>query len=228
MNPSGGRSGDSPVLTQAMENYLKVIVEILEHRERATTSSIAEHMGIASPSVTSMIKKLAELKLVTHEPYQGVRLTGVGEKTALEVVRHHRLLELYLSQALGVPWDQVHDEADKLEHVLSEDLEDRIDAALGSPTVDPHGSPIPTRDGTVKRVAARFLSEVLAGESVTVVEVGDRDPELLRYLGGLELYPGTQIEVVRVEPCNGPFVIRNGTSEIILGRVAAGQIRVTR
>lgn len=216
------------MLTQAMENYLKAIFEILEHYDRATTSLIAQSIGIASSSVTAMIKKLAELNLVTHQPYQGVRLTAVGEKTALEIVRHHRLLELYLAEALGVPWDLVHDEADKLEHVLSEDLEDRIDAALGSPTVDPHGSPIPARDGTVSRVEACYLADITAGETVCVVEVGDRDPEFLRYLGELELYPGTRIEVVRVEPYDGPFVIRNGDREIILGRAAAKEIRVTR
>lgn len=216
-----------PSLTQAMENYLKAIFEILEHSERATTSSIAERMGIASPSVTAMVKKLAELKLVTHEPYQGVRLTAVGKKTALEIVRHHRLVELYLAEALGVPWDQVHDEAEKLEHVISEDLEDRIDAALGSPAFDPHGAPIPARDGSVRRVAARTLADVPVGQTVTIVEVDDRDPELLRYLGGLELYPGTRIEVLRVEPYSGPFVLRRDGSEFVLGRAAATEIRVT-
>lgn len=220
-------SKNTAVLTQAMENYLKAIFEILEQRDRATTSLIAERIGIASPSVTAMVKKLAELNLVTHRPYQGVQLTVVGEKTALEIVRHHRLLELYLAEALGMPWDRVHDEAEKLEHVISEDLEDRIDAALGSPTVDPHGSPIPARDGTVQRVKVRNLSDVPAGQTVTVVEVGDRDPELLRYLGDLRLYPGTQIEVIRIEPFDGPFVIDNDGREFILGRAAAREIRVT-
>jgi DtxR family Mn-dependent transcriptional regulator len=216
-----------PKLTQAMENYLKAIFEILERSDRATTSSIAERMEIASPSVTAMVKKLAELRLVTHEPYQGVRLTPVGQKTALEVVRHHRLLELYLAEALGVPWDQVHDEAEKLEHVISEDLEDRIDAALGNPDFDPHGAPIPARDGSVRKVETRALAEVPVGQTVTVVEVDDRDPELLRYLGELELYPGAQIEVLKVEPYSGPFVLRRDGSEFVLGRAAAAEIQVT-
>jgi DtxR family Mn-dependent transcriptional regulator len=211
-----------------MENYLKVIYEILEKSDRATTSSIALRMGIASPSVTAMIKRLAGLNLVTHEPYQGVRLTEVGSKTAIEVVRHHRLLELYLAEALGVPWDQVHDEAEKLEHAISEDLEDRIAAVLGHPTVDPHGSPIPARDGSIERVDGEPLTGVGAGETVTVVEVDDRDAELLRYLGELELFPGALVEVLRVEPYEGPFVLRVGDRELILGRVAAREIRVAR
>ncbi len=214
-------------LTQSMENYLKAIFEILEHDERATTSSIAERMGIAAPSVTAMVKKLAELKLVSHEPYQGVTLTRVGEMAAIEVVRHHRLIEKYLADALGVPWDQVHDEAEKLEHVISEDLEDRIDGALGHPTVDPHGAPIPARDGTVVRVVARPLSDAASGDRVVVVEVDDRDPSLLRYLGERHLYPGTAIEVVRVEPYGGPTVLRVGTSEFSIGRDAVAMIRVT-
>ncbi len=214
------------MLSDSMENYLKVIYEILEKSDRATTSSIAERMGIASPSVTSMIKKLAEMKLVTHEPYQGVRLTAVGEKTALEVVRHHRLLELYLAEALGVPWDQVHDEAEKLEHVISEDLEDRIAAALGHPTVDPHGSPIPARDGSFQRVDVTPLVDIAPGVRVIVVEVEDRDPELLRYLGELQLFPGTTVEVTRVEPYDGPIVLRAGGREIIIGRAAAAEIQV--
>jgi len=210
-----------------MENYLKTIFEILEKNDLATTSSIAGGLGVASPSATAMVKKLAELKLVTHEPYQGVRLTAIGEKTALEIVRHHRLLELYLSEALGVPWDKVHDEAEKLEHVLSEELEDRIASALGHPTTDPHGAPIPARDGTFERVDGRRLSEVAPGEHVTVVEVEDRDPELLRYLGGLKLYPGTEVEVLSVEPYNGPIVLRRGKHEFSLGRGEADEIQVT-
>lgn len=210
-----------------MENYIKVIYEVLERSDRATTSSIAERMGIAPSSVTAMIKKLAELKLVTHAPYQGVGLTEVGEKTALEVVRHHRLVELYLAEALGVPWDRVHDEAEKLEHVISEDLEDRIAAALGHPTVDPHGAPIPARDGSFQRVDAAPLCDAEAGARVVVVEVEDRDPELLRYLGDLKLYPGTRLEVLRVEPYEGPVVLKSDEREIIIGRAAAAEVLVT-
>jgi DtxR family transcriptional regulator, Mn-dependent transcriptional regulator len=214
-------------LTQSMENYLKAIFEILEREDRATTSSIAERMSLAAPSVTAMIKKLAELRLVTHEPYQGVRLTRAGEMAAAEVVRHHRLIETYLAGALGVPWDRVHDEAEKLEHVISEDLEDRIDGALGFPTVDPHGAPIPARDGTVRRATARPLLEVSAGETVMVVEVDDRNPELLRYLGARRLYPGTGVNVIRVEPFGGSLVIRVDEDEFFIGREAAADVRVS-
>jgi DtxR family Mn-dependent transcriptional regulator len=215
------------MLSQSMENYLKAIYEIQERADKATTSSIAARMNIASPSVTAMVKKLAELRLVSHEPYQGAMLTEAGRKAALEVVRHHRLLELYLNEALGVPWDRVHDEAERLEHVISEDIEDRMSDALGNPTVDPHGAPIPTRDGSVKRVEAQMLAMVPAGETVTVVEVEDRDPELLRYLGELELYPGTEIKVLKIEPFDGPFYIRRKDKEFVLGRAAAREILVS-
>jgi len=210
-----------------MENYLKVIFEILEHEERANTTAIAGVLGIAPASVTAMLKKLADLNMITYEPYQGVRLTEVGEKTALEVLRHHRLLELYLAEALDVPWDRVHEEAERLEHALSEDLEERIAAALGDPTVDPHGSPIPSRDGTINRRARRRLSMVPAGETVTVIEVGDRDPDLLRYLGKLEMYPGTEVKVLAIEAFPGPLVLSSKGREFILGREAAERIQVS-
>jgi len=215
------------VLSEAMQNYLKVIYEVLERHDRATTSAIARRMGIAAPSVTAMVKKLAGLKLVTHAPYQGVRLSPVGEKMALEIVRHHRLIELYLSEALGVPWDRVHAEAEKLEHVISDELEERISAALGNPAFDPHGAPIPGPDGTLERIEARTLADVPAGDTVRVVEVDDRDPELLRYVGDLALFPGTELQVLRVEPFNGPFVVRVDGRERVVGRAAANEIRVT-
>jgi DtxR family Mn-dependent transcriptional regulator len=210
-----------------MENYLKAIFEILEREERASTSSIAERMDLAAPSVTAMIKKLAELRLVTHEPYQGVRLTRAGEMAAAEVVRHHRLIEKYLAEALGVPWDRVHDEAEKLEHVISEDLEDRIDGVLGFPTVDPHGAPIPARDGSIRRATARPLANVNEGESVVIIEVDDKDPELLRYLGERRLYPGTGVDVIRIEPFGGSLVVRVDEHEFAIGRDAAADVRVT-
>jgi DtxR family transcriptional regulator, Mn-dependent transcriptional regulator len=221
-----GRHTRRATLTQSMENYLKAIFEIQEWAERASTSSIAERMGLAAPSVTAMVKKLAELRLVTHEPYQGVRLTRTGEMAAAEVVRHHRLIEKYLAEALGVPWDRVHDEAEKLEHVISEDLEDRIDGALGYPTVDPHGAPIPARDGSFVRVSALPLSESGTGDRVVVVEVDDRDPGILRYLGERQLYPGTLVEVVRVEPYGGSTVLRIETHEFSIGPEAVALIRV--
>ena len=226
MAKSAGNAWKGGPLTQSMENYLKAIFEIQERVDRATTSSIAARMALAAPSVTAMVKKLAELRLVSHEPYQGVRLTRAGEMAAAEVVRHHRLIEKYLAEALGVPWDRVHDEAEKLEHVISEDLEDRIDGALGYPTVDPHGAPIPARDGSVVRVEALPLSQTSSGDFVVVVEVDDRDPGLLRYLGERQLYPGTLVEVVRVEPYGGPTVLRVGEREFSIGQDAVAVIRV--
>ncbi len=218
---------ENTVLSQSMENYLKVIYEVLEREDRAATSAIADQMGVASASVTAMLKKLAGLQLLTYERYQGVRLTPAGEKTALEIVRHHRLIELYLAEALDVPWDRVHEEAERLEHALSDDLEERIATVLGDPKVDPHGSPIPSRDGIVDRVDARRLSSVEAGETVTVVEVADRDPDLLRYLGKLEMFPGTVVRVLAVEPFQGPLVLRSNGREFILGRPAADEIQVS-
>jgi DtxR family Mn-dependent transcriptional regulator len=215
------------VLTQTMEDYLKAIFDVLELDDRATTSAIALRLDIAPASVTAMIKKLSRLKLITYEPYQGVQFTEQGERAALEIVRHHRLLELFLSETLGVPWERVHEEAEKLEHVISEDLEDRIALALKNPSVDPHGAPIPARDGSMRRVKARRLSGVEAGETVTVVEVNDRDPELLRYLGELSLYPGTILKVKSVDPFEGPLFIHLNQREITLGRRVADEIRVT-
>jgi len=220
-------AGAPGVLTQSMENYLKAIFEIVEHSERASTSSIAGRMNIAPASVTAMVKKLADLGLLTHEPYLGVRLTAVGEMAAMEVVRHHRLIERYLSEALGVPWDRVHDEAERLEHVISEDLEERIANALGDPATDPHGAPIPSRDGRMVRVEARRLTDVGASEHVVVVEVDDRDSGLLRYLGERGLYPGTRVEVVHVEPYGGSLTLRAAGEEFTIGRDAAAEIRVT-
>lgn len=215
------------MISESMEDYLKAIFELLEHEERAATSTIAERMRIAPPSVTAMLKRLDGMGLVRYEPYRGARLTEAGQKRALEVVRHHRLIELYLSEALGVPWDQVHAEAEKLEHVISEDLERRMADALEDPTVDPHGAPIPALDGTLERIDARPLTEATPGCLFRVVEVDDRDPELLRYLARRSLTPGAQSELIRLEPFDGPVVVRSDEGEIPLGRSAAAAVRVS-
>jgi DtxR family transcriptional regulator, Mn-dependent transcriptional regulator len=173
-----------------------------------------------------MIKKLAGMHLLEHERYQGVVLTPAGEKIALEVVRHHRLIERYLAEALGVPWDKVHDEAEKWEHVLSEEMEDRIDAMLGFPTTDPHGAPIPGRDGTMAPPVRERLSDLQAGQSATIAEVSDHDSAMLRYLGDLGLYPGARVEVLAVAPFGGPLMVRLGESEHALGREVAGYVSV--
>ena len=193
------------MLSHSMENYVKSIYELQQKSAWVSTSALAERMAHAPASVTNMIKKLAEpnLSLVEYVPYQGVRLTPVGEKIALEIIRHHRLIELYLAEVMGLPWDQVHAEAEKIEHVISEDLEDRMAEALGHPTIDPHGSPIPAKNGEIIERQLCPLSEVAVGQSGVVAEVYDENPELLRYLGKLGLYPNTPIKVVEREPFGG-------------------------
>ena len=213
--------------TKSIENYLKAIYEIQKEQGKVSTNSLSEKLNVAPASVTSMIKKLSEKKLITYKRYQGVKLTQAGQKISLEVIRHHRLVELYLAEALGVPWDQVHKEAEKWEHVLSEDLEDRMDAALGHPTRDPHGSPIPSRDGTIIELDSIPLAGLGPGQSGVVVEVSDHDPDLLRYVGKMGLYPKTKVEVLSVEPFSGPITIKVGDISHMLGVQAAQFVLVT-
>jgi len=168
-------------LSQNMEDYLKAIFQIGQG-ESASTSEIAERLGVNPASVTGMLKKLAELKLVEYESYRGVTLTHTGRKIALEVLRHHRLIETYLAEALGYEWDQVHDEAERLEHHISEEFEDRIAKMLGDPLYDPHGDPIPTKDGRVPPVSRERLADANEGETVTVRRVGSEDSATLRFL----------------------------------------------
>jgi DtxR family transcriptional regulator, Mn-dependent transcriptional regulator len=213
--------------TQAVEDYLKVIYDLSRSGGAVTTSAIAGRLSVAPATVTGMIKKLASLKLVTHEHYRGVQLTEAGRKVALEVIRHHRLVELYLFEAMGVPWDQVHAEAEKWEHVLSEEMETRMDEILGSPTTDPHGSPIPTRDLELAEQDHAKLAELHAGQSATVVEVGDEDSAMLRYFAELGLFPFTSVEVLAVAPFDGPLTLRVGENECAIGRHAAEHVFVT-
>ena len=198
------------MLSQAAQDYLKSIYKLQHgHEPRSTvnTSLVAERMEVAAASATNMIKKLAEMNLVQHTPYQGVELTPAGEAVALEVLRHHRLLELYLADALGYDWDEVDAEADRLEHVISEEFEDKIDRVLGHPTTDPHGAPIPTKDGNIESTDCVPLTQVEAGETVEIVQVNDQSPEMLRYLGALGLRPGVTLIVQERAPFNGPMTI---------------------
>lgn len=192
------------------------------------TTVLAKHLNIQPASVTGMVKKLSEMNLVTYEPYQGVQLTHSGKKIALEVIRHHRLVELFLAEALGVPWDKVHQEAEKWEHVLSEELEDRIDALLGYPTHDPHGAPIPGRNGEEGERPTLLLADLQPPQAAVIVEVNDQDPELLRYLGNMGLYPNAEIMLLEVAPFEGPLKIEIQNSEVILGDKVARQIYVRR
>jgi DtxR family Mn-dependent transcriptional regulator len=217
---------DRNLISQAMEDYLKAIYKLLEHNDTVSTSALAEQMAVAPASVTNMCKKLADLHLVVYEPYQGVKFTPAGKKMVLEIVRHHRLLELYLAEALGVPWDRVHEEAERLEHVISEDLEERMAAALGDPQFDPHGAPIPSKSGVVVKPASHSLTERTDGDRLVVVEVDDDDPELLRYLGQIGIYPGTEITLTTRAPFEGPLTINVNNTEHNLGHQAAQFVRV--
>src|SRR3954453_6479468 len=214
-------------VTSAVEDYAKAIYA-LETREDAavSTNALAARLGVTAASASSMVKKLAEMGLVTHERYRGVRLTPQGVKVALEVLRHHRLLEVYLARELGVPWDRVHDEAEVLEHVLSEELEALIAAKLGHPTRDPHGDPIPTIDGRIDETPTAALSELEAGERGVFVRVSVSDPKMLRYLSDRGIAPGDAFEVVDKQPFGGPLFASFGGDVHVLGGQLADAMRV--
>jgi DtxR family Mn-dependent transcriptional regulator len=181
---------------------------------------------VSEPTVTATVKRLARIGLLEHTPYRGVRLAPEGERVALEVIRHHRILELYLVEVLGLTWDQVHEEADRLEHTISELIEDRMDEALGYPSADPHGHPIPSRNGDMAPVPERRVLDLALGESATVSLVPDRDPALLQYLAGLGIVPEATVTVLEVAPFDGPVTLRVGGRELSLGREVARAIRV--
>jgi DtxR family Mn-dependent transcriptional regulator len=212
-------------LSETSENYLKAIYKLELQHGRASTSALAERLGVSPPSVTSMLKKLASLRLVVHEPYRGVTLTATGRKAAIEIIRHHRLLEQYLAETLGMPIDEVHAEAERLEHALSEELEARIDASLGFPTHDPHGDPIPDAELNVGDDRLRPLHALTPGERSTVRRVPD-DTEILRYLVELRLLPGAAVEVVSVAPLDGPVTVSADGVEHAISRELAAQIGV--
>ena len=218
------------MLSQAIQDYLKAIYKLQKGRDlvdTVNTSMIAEKMQVTPPSATNMIKKLADMNLVQHTPYRGVELMPAGEKIALEMIRHHRLLELYLSDALGYSWDQVDAEAERLEHVISEEFEDRIDQALGFPMTDPHGAPIPSKDGVIKHREYLRLVEVPAGKTAVIQQVSDRNPEMLRYMESLSLKPGARVEVGERLPFNAGLVVRiNSDEEQSLGMEVADHIYV--
>jgi DtxR family Mn-dependent transcriptional regulator len=214
-------------LTDAIQDYVKEIYKLQAAGTRVTTSALAGRLGVSPPSATAMVKKLASLGLVEYERYRGAWLTSKGEKVALEVIRHHRLLEQYLSQTLGLPIDALHDEADRLEHALSEELEAHIDRTLGYPTHDPHGDPIPGPDLKLVVTEAMPLSALGPGEKATIERVPDGDGELLRYLSGLKLTPGSRIEVREAAPFEGPLTVRVGRTEHAISRELAARIAVS-
>jgi len=213
--------------SQAIEDYAKAIYALeLRDGEAVSTNAIADRLGVTAASASGMVKRLDELGLVEHQPYRGVSLTEDGRRVALEVMRHHRLLELYLVQSLGVPWDRVHQEAEVLEHVLSEELEELIAAKLGNPTHDPHGDPIPTRELTIEEGTTHSLQSLDVGVRGTFVRVSDSDPEMLRFLSDRGIAPGDELEVVDKQPFEGPLFVRFGDHVEVLGGVLAHAMRV--
>ncbi len=211
----------------AVEDYAKAIYALERRAEggAVTTNALAERLGVTPASASGMARKLADLGLVTHEPYHGVALTGEGRRVALEVIRHHRLLELFLSE-LGLPWDRVHDEAEVLEHHISEDLEALIAERLGHPTRDPHGDPIPSAELVVDEGDATSLDELEAGQAGVFVRVSDEDPAMLRYLTERGIAPGAALEVIERQPFDGPLFCRFGDEVHVLGGALARAMRV--
>jgi DtxR family Mn-dependent transcriptional regulator len=214
------------MISVSSADYLKAIYDLGTGDGWVSTSALAQRMGVAPSSATSMTQRLADQGLASYVPYQGVRLTDRGREAALEILRHHRLLELYLERALGYPWDRVHDEAERLEHTISEELEDRIDAALGHPTEDPHGHPIPPKHGDYREEKLESLWDTRLPGRLVVRRVNDRDPEVLRYLDSVGLRPGVEISVAARAPFEGPLTIRAGGTEHVLGERLAEQIFV--
>ncbi len=222
-------AADNVEFSSAVEDYAKAIYALEgdgDERSAVSTTALAERLGVTPASASAMMRKLGELGLVDHVPYRGVRLTPAGARVALEVLRHHRLLELYLTEVLGVPWDRVHAEAEVLEHVLSDELEELIAAKLGHPTRDPHGDPIPTRDLVVEDSPTQSLASVAVGSRGRLVRISDFDPEMLRYLDARGIRPGDHFEVVERQPFGGPLMVSFGEHTHALGDALAEAMRV--
>lgn len=216
-------------LSDAVEDYLKAIYNLQQQESPVSTNALAAHLKIMPASVTGMIKKLAEIQpaLVSYQRHRGVTLTKAGEKIALEVLRHHRLIELYLTEALGYRWDEVDAEAERLEHVISEEFEERIARYLGHPTHDPHGDPIPAKDGSLPCEQGLRLTDVAAGETVCVLRVEDSDPALLRYLAEINIRPEVSVTVTARAPFDGPLHVRvQDAPSVALGRKVTNHVWV--
>jgi DtxR family Mn-dependent transcriptional regulator len=216
------------MISHAVEDYLKAIYELEEDFGKVSTSALAQKLAVAPASVTGMLQKLADSKprLVNYERHHGVALNPAGRKIALEIIRHHRLIELYLADELGFAWDQVDAEAEKLEHVISEEFENKIAERLGNPTTDPHGDPIPAKDGSVAEPSRLPLSQIEAGQTVRVARVRDNDPAFLRYLAGLGLVLQASVVVTEKAPFDGPLHITIGDRSHALGRNVTDKIFV--
>jgi DtxR family Mn-dependent transcriptional regulator len=213
-------------LGEAAEDFVKAVYLLRQGDRAVATSALAGYLGLSDAAVTKMARRLDDYGLVAHTPYHGVTLTVAGERVALEVVRHHRLLELFLAELLGYDWAGVHAEADRLEHVVSPDFVERVDRVLGRPQLDPHGDPIPTPSGEVREAQLDRLSKLEAGQQVTIRRVLAQEAEVLRYLADLGLVPGAVVEVVEVAPFGGPVTVRVGEKARALDRDLAGGILV--
>lgn len=211
-------------LTRSVEDYLKTIYHFAESGQVATTTGIADQLGLAAPSVSGMVKRLAEQGLVVHEPYKGVTLTRTGKREALRMLRRHRLIEAYLVEHLGYTWDTVHDEAERLEHAVSDDLISRMAEALGDPRFDPHGDPIPSVDGAIEVRATVPLPDIAEGATVTIVRVDTEAGDRLRWFADNGLVPGAVVKVVAHQPFSGPVTVLRGRTRQVVGRDLASQL----
>ena len=216
----------APELTASVEDYLKAIYDLERAGEPAATTELASRLSVAPASVTGMVRRLADAGLLTHERYRGARLTPRGRSAALRTLRRHRVIEAYLVRALGYGWDEVNREAERLEHAASNELVDRMAAAIGEPTSDPHGAPIPGRDGAVDEARYRSLGDVEAGVSAEIMQVSDDDPSLLRYLADLAITPGRTVVVVERAPFGGPITLRVGDTTRAVGPALAERVLV--
>ena len=230
---SGARSTHRAVprekaLTRQAEDYLKVIYEIEQGGSPAATTDIAEQLGIAAASVSGMLQRLARLGLVKVERYRGARLSASGRLSALQLIRRHRIIESFLVTKLGYGWDDVHEEAERLEHAASADLVDRMAHALGNPTADPHGAPIPTAAGRVDERRLSSIADLPVGARARVVRMSDRDPELLRYLKKRGIVPGATLRLVEREPFDGPISLTVGRAKQSIGATAAAAVYVEK
>lgn len=214
------------VLTGPVEDYLKAIYAIASRDGVAATSDVANALGVAPASVTGMIRRLAAQGLLDYVKYRGVQLTENGRRAALSTIRRHRILETYLTRVLGYPWDRVHDEAERLEHAASDELIECMSAAMGHPTADPHGAPIPTTDGVVDERLLQTLAQLPVGARAHMVRVSDKNPELLRYLAEISLQPGVQVAVLARAPFDGPITLEINAREFIVGATLATQVLV--
>lgn len=227
MTPArASRAAAAAGLTGPVEDYLKAIYELERQGAPAETNAIADMLRIAPASVSGMVRRLADQGLITHERYHGARLTAAGRKAALKTLRRHRVIEAYLTSALGYSWDRVHDEAERLEHAASDELIDRMAAAIGEPETDPHGAPIPNRDGTLEQRATVALATLEPGDSAKVAMVSDKDAERLRYLAELGIVPGASVQVIAREPYGGPIALRIGAASRTIGPELAAHILV--